>query len=107
VRRPVDHLIGMNRVFAALLSDEPPPQPTAGHIDDDPVRLAVVQVGVDDVADQVGQVGAEGPSPLMGSRTGWSTGDVSGMGVARRLAVDVRSVSPAARHPGTPARRWT
>ena len=36
VRRLVDHLIGMNRVFAALLSDEPPPQP-ADHIDDDPV----------------------------------------------------------------------
>jgi len=37
VRRLVDHLIGMNRVFAALLSDEPPPQPAADHIDDDPV----------------------------------------------------------------------
>jgi len=33
----VDHLIGMNRVFAALLADEPPPQRTADHIEDDPV----------------------------------------------------------------------
>lgn len=38
VRRLVDHLIGMNRVFAALLSDEPPPPPPAAdHIDNDPV----------------------------------------------------------------------
>jgi|GEM_PF-218495 len=37
VRRLVDHLIGMNRVFAALLSDEPPPQPAADNIEDDPV----------------------------------------------------------------------
>jgi len=37
VRRLVDHLIGMNRVFAALLSDEAPPRPVADHIEDDPV----------------------------------------------------------------------
>jgi uncharacterized protein (TIGR03086 family) len=38
VRRLVDHLIGMNRVFAALLVDEPPPQrPPADHIEVDPV----------------------------------------------------------------------
>lgn len=38
VRRLVDHLIGMNRVFAALLADEPPPsRPPAGHVEDDPV----------------------------------------------------------------------
>jgi uncharacterized protein (TIGR03086 family) len=37
VRRLVDHLIGMNRVFAALLSDEPPPQPAADNIEDVPV----------------------------------------------------------------------
>jgi uncharacterized protein (TIGR03086 family) len=38
VRRLVDHLIGMNRVFAALLVDEPPPpRPAAGHIEADPV----------------------------------------------------------------------
>jgi len=37
VRRLVDHLIGMNRVFAALLCDEPPPRPTADHVEDDPV----------------------------------------------------------------------
>jgi uncharacterized protein (TIGR03086 family) len=37
VRRLVDHLIGMNRVFTALLSDQsPPPRPTADH-EDDPV----------------------------------------------------------------------
>ena len=38
VRQLVDHLIGMNRVFAALLADEPPPpRPAADHIEDDPV----------------------------------------------------------------------
>jgi uncharacterized protein (TIGR03086 family) len=37
VRQLVDHLIGMNRVFAALLSDEPPPRRAADHIEDDPV----------------------------------------------------------------------
>lgn len=37
VRRLVDHLIGMNRVFAALLADEPPPRPSAHHVEDDPV----------------------------------------------------------------------
>ena len=37
VRRLVEHLIGMNRVFAALLCDEPPPRPAADHIEDDPV----------------------------------------------------------------------
>jgi len=38
VRQLVHHLIGMNRVFAALLADEPPPQPAADHVEDDPVR---------------------------------------------------------------------
>jgi len=37
VRRLVDHLIGMNRVFAALLADEAPPQRRADHTEDDPV----------------------------------------------------------------------
>ena len=38
VRRLVDHVIGMNRVFAALLSGEPPPsRPTADHVEADPV----------------------------------------------------------------------
>jgi uncharacterized protein (TIGR03086 family) len=38
VRRLVDHLIGMNRVFAALLADRPPPpRPPADHVEDDPV----------------------------------------------------------------------
>jgi uncharacterized protein (TIGR03086 family) len=38
VRQVVNHLIGMNRVFAALLTDEPPPQrPSADHVGDDPV----------------------------------------------------------------------
>jgi uncharacterized protein (TIGR03086 family) len=38
VRQLVDHLIGMNRVFAGLLADEPPPRrPAADHIEDDPV----------------------------------------------------------------------
>ena len=38
VRRLVNHLIGMNRVFAALLADQPPPpRPSADHIEDDPV----------------------------------------------------------------------
>ena len=37
VRRLVDHLIGMNRVFAALLAGHPPPRPVAGHIEDDPI----------------------------------------------------------------------
>jgi uncharacterized protein (TIGR03086 family) len=37
VRRLVDHLIGMNRAFAALLADEPPPQRAADHIEADPV----------------------------------------------------------------------
>jgi uncharacterized protein (TIGR03086 family) len=38
VRRLVEHLIGMNRVFAALLADEPPPpRPAADHVEDDPV----------------------------------------------------------------------
>jgi uncharacterized protein (TIGR03086 family) len=37
VRRIVDHLIGMNRVFAALLAGQPPPpRPPADHIEDDP-----------------------------------------------------------------------
>ena len=39
VRQLVDHLIGMNRVFAALLADEPPPpRAAADHVEDDPVR---------------------------------------------------------------------
>jgi len=38
VRQLVDHLIGMNRVFTALLADEPPPpRPAADHIENDPV----------------------------------------------------------------------
>ena len=37
VRRLVDHLIGMNRVFTALLDDQPPPRRDAGHIEEDPV----------------------------------------------------------------------
>ena len=37
VRRLVDHLIGMNRVFTALLAGEPPPQrPAADHVERDP-----------------------------------------------------------------------
>jgi uncharacterized protein (TIGR03086 family) len=38
VRQVVNHLIGMNRVFAALLADQPPPpRPSADHVEDDPV----------------------------------------------------------------------
>ena len=38
VRRLVDHLIGMNRVFTALLADEPmPPRPAADHFESDPL----------------------------------------------------------------------
>jgi uncharacterized protein (TIGR03086 family) len=38
VRQLVNHLIGMNRVFAALLAGQPPPpRPSADHIEDDPV----------------------------------------------------------------------
>ena len=37
VRRLVEHLVGMNRVFTALLADEPPPRRNADHTDDDPV----------------------------------------------------------------------
>ena len=37
VRRLVDHLIGMNRVFTALLDDQPPPRRDSGHIEEDPV----------------------------------------------------------------------
>lgn len=38
VSRLVDHLIGMNRVFTALLDDAPPPpRPPAGHVEPDPV----------------------------------------------------------------------
>jgi uncharacterized protein (TIGR03086 family) len=37
VRQVVNHLIGMNRVFVALLSDQPlPPRPAADHVEDDP-----------------------------------------------------------------------
>ena len=37
VRQLVNHLIGMNRVFAALLAGEPPPpRPSADHVEDDP-----------------------------------------------------------------------
>ena len=37
VRQMVNHLIGMNRVFAALLADRPPPpRPSPDHIEDDP-----------------------------------------------------------------------
>jgi uncharacterized protein (TIGR03086 family) len=39
VRQVVNHLIGMNRVFAALLAGQPPPpRPSADHVEDDPVR---------------------------------------------------------------------
>jgi uncharacterized protein (TIGR03086 family) len=39
VRQVVNHLIGMNRVFAALLAGQPPPpRPPADHAEDDPVR---------------------------------------------------------------------
>jgi uncharacterized protein (TIGR03086 family) len=38
VRQVVNHLIGMNRVFAALLADQPPPpRPSPDHVEDDPV----------------------------------------------------------------------
>ena len=38
VRQMVNHLIGMNRVFAALLADQPPPpRPSSDHVEDDPV----------------------------------------------------------------------
>jgi uncharacterized protein (TIGR03086 family) len=38
VRQVVNHLIGMNRVFAALLAGQPPPpRPSADHVEDDPV----------------------------------------------------------------------
>jgi uncharacterized protein (TIGR03086 family) len=38
VRQVVNHLIGMNRVFAALLARQPPPpRPSADHVEDDPV----------------------------------------------------------------------
>jgi uncharacterized protein (TIGR03086 family) len=38
VRQVVNHLIGMNRVFVALLADQPPPpRPSADHAEDDPV----------------------------------------------------------------------
>ena len=37
MRRLVDHLIGMNKVFTALLVGEPPPRrPAADHIEGDP-----------------------------------------------------------------------
>jgi uncharacterized protein (TIGR03086 family) len=37
VRQVVNHLIGMNRVFVALLADQPPPpRPSADHVEDDP-----------------------------------------------------------------------
>ncbi len=39
VRQVVNHLIGMNRVFAALLAGQPPPpRPPADHAEQDPVR---------------------------------------------------------------------
>jgi uncharacterized protein (TIGR03086 family) len=38
VRQVVNHLIGMNRVFAALLANEPPPpRPSEDHVEDDPL----------------------------------------------------------------------
>jgi uncharacterized protein (TIGR03086 family) len=38
VHQLVNHLIGMNRVFAALLADQPPPpRPSADQVEDDPV----------------------------------------------------------------------
>jgi uncharacterized protein (TIGR03086 family) len=37
VRQVVNHLIGMNRVFVALLAGQPPPpRPSADHVEDDP-----------------------------------------------------------------------
>jgi uncharacterized protein (TIGR03086 family) len=37
VRQMVNHLIGMNRVFATLLAGQPPPpRPSADHVEDDP-----------------------------------------------------------------------
>ena len=37
VRQVVNHLIGMNRVFTALLADQtPPPRPSADHVEADP-----------------------------------------------------------------------
>jgi uncharacterized protein (TIGR03086 family) len=35
-RQLVNHLVGMNRVFAALLGDQSPPRPSADHLGDDP-----------------------------------------------------------------------
>ena len=35
VRELVDHLVGMNRVFVALLADEPPPRRRPGAVDED------------------------------------------------------------------------
>lgn len=36
MRQLVNHLVGMNRVFVALLSDRTPPQTTADHLGDTP-----------------------------------------------------------------------
>jgi uncharacterized protein (TIGR03086 family) len=38
VRQVVNHLTGMNRVFAVLLAGQPPPRPSADHVEADPVR---------------------------------------------------------------------
>ncbi len=41
VRQLVNHLIGMNRVFAALLADQPPPpRPSADHVEHGPLGTA-------------------------------------------------------------------
>lgn len=38
VRRLLDHVIGLNRIFTALLRDEPPPvRPATDHAEEDPV----------------------------------------------------------------------
>lgn len=37
MRQLVNDLIGMSRVFTALLAEEPPPRPAADHVEDDPV----------------------------------------------------------------------
>ncbi len=39
VRDLVNHLVGMNLVFAALLSNEAPPEPRADRIGDDPIGV--------------------------------------------------------------------
>ena len=45
--------------------------------------------GVNGIARALATSGLRGPLPLMGSWTGWSTGDMSSLGVARRIAAVV------------------